>query len=912
MSVWRAGGETRVGRPGGRWRTLVVLPATSILIASLSVLGFASRSEVPHAAADTPTPTDYVAGPSYGVWVGTVSYREEYSQFNPADITQKDWGFTDTTDGGASLTGVNEMNFLNSTQAQWTQDVTMHEDADSYYPDTAGSPCTETQSDSPWVPGNDQEAYFDVQIFSTNDPNEPNQYDIDALQPYSSTSTTTQSGPSPCPNDSSSQPNAPEARFYIGPRPIGTDPEHLQGTYTTSCTVSSSNPEACGDGPSNVVTWRWDLHLQGSTDTDGDHYDDYTEFVNSTDPQNTSSHPDCSQTGLTCGPDNNGTPPLTSTTGGSPPGDDAASCSGCPVNTGTGEFHQNFTDLSIPGRGIPLDLTRTYSSNLAAQNSPFGYGWASSYDMSLGIDPKTGNATVNQANGSAVVYTSTGSGAFTGPSWDFATLSQNQSTGNFTYTRTTGDSYVFNSLGQLIQEVDRNANTTTLAYSGGKLATVTDPGGRKLTFSYGSNGDVSSVTDAGGRVVHYLYGGAGNLTSVTNAGGGVTKYAYDSSHRMLTMTDPRGGVTRLTYNSAGEVTSWSDPMDRKSTYAYSGTVGSTETTTETDARGDVTLWSYDSLELVSKTLGSGTAAAATSFYTYDPTTFGLTSAVDPDGNITTSAYDAHGDVLSTTDPLGRTTTYTYNSFGEVLTKTDPAGVTTTNTYGGKGNLQTTSTPVGTSKATTSYGYSLAGLPVTMTNPDGKTTTYTYDSYGDQLSTKDPLGNTTTDTYNTLGEKTAETTPLGHKTTYTYDPFGDVLTTTDPNNNVTKATYDADQNPLTTTDAKGDVTTNTYDADNELTKTVVTNPSNVTMSSESKTYDAAGNVATSTNGDAKTTTYAYDALNHEISSTDPLGRDLLHLRPQRKSAHTHRPLGTGDHHRLRRRQRADLGHAIPTT
>ncbi len=62
-------------------------------------------------------------------------------------------------------------------------------------------------------------------------------------------------------------------------------------------------------------------------------------------------------------------------------------------------------------------------------------------------------------------------------------------------------------------------------------------------------------------------------------------------------------MTTLTYNTGGQTASWTDPMKRKTTYTYTGTIGGSETTTETDARGDVTLWNYNNLELTSKTFG---------------------------------------------------------------------------------------------------------------------------------------------------------------------------------------------------------------------------------------------------------------------------------------------------------------------
>ena len=60
--------------------------------------------------------------------------------------------------------------------------------------------------------------------------------------------------------------------------------------------------------------------------------------------------------------------------------------------------------------------------------------------------------------------------------------------------------------------------------------------------------------------------------------------------------------------------------------------------------------------------------------------------IDPNGNTTTTAYNATGDPTSVTDDLGRTTTTTYNLFNEPLVTVDPLGITTTNTYDTHGNL----------------------------------------------------------------------------------------------------------------------------------------------------------------------------------------------------------------------------------
>ena len=59
---------------------------------------------------------------------------------------------------------------------------------------------------------------------------------------------------------------------------------------------------------------------------------------------------------------------------------------------------------------------------------------------------------------------------------------------------------------------------------------------------------------------------------------------------------------------------------------------------------------------MSTTVGYGTAAAATTSYTYDGNG-NVASETDPDSNVTSYTYNANGQVLTETTPLG-TTTYT--------------------------------------------------------------------------------------------------------------------------------------------------------------------------------------------------------------------------------------------------------------
>lgn len=538
-----------------------------------------------------------------------------------------------------------------------------------------------------------------------------------------------------------------------------------------------------------------------------------------------------------------------------------------PVNCATGTFWHTFTDASIPGLGIPLNLTRTYSSDAAAASSPFGYGWTNSCAMRLNFDGA--NVTVAQENGSTVPFYGV-SGTYFPGAGVLASLVKNGN-GTYTFTRdSTNTRYVFNSAGRLLEEIDRNGYATTLTYSGSDLAEVTDQAGRSLTFAY-SGGHIVSTSDPMGNVTTYTYDATGNLTSTADPLGRTWSFTYSPDHRLLTMTDPMGGITINTYDSSGRVTAQLDPMGRTTTWSYTGEPESASggTTTITDPRGVQTEQQYVNLELTEVTAGVGTPQAATTSYEYDMATLGLTKITDPNGNVTTQTYDSRGDLLSTTDPLAHVATYTYDPDGDLLTSTDPLGTTTTYTYDGNGNLLSRSKPLpggGTSTWSFAYGVgAAAGERLTAKDPNGDTTQFGYDAAGDVASITDPLGHLATASYDEDGRRLAQTTPEGRTTTYVYDANGELTSETGPLGEATTYGYDANGNPVSTTDANGHTTKQTFNSDGELIQ--ATRPDGSILKTE---RDAGGNTIAQIDGAGHATIYAYDPLGRVVSTTDPNG------------------------------------------
>jgi RHS repeat-associated protein len=582
-----------------------------------------------------------------------------------------------------------------------------------------------------------------------------------------------------------------------------------------------------------------------------------------------------------------------------------------PVDCASGDFWQTFTDVSIPGRGPALDLTRTYNDLAGATAGIFGYGWSSSYDQHLTFNAD-GSITVTLADGSQVVAEPNGSGGYTVPAWADSSLAEN-SNGTYTYTEqaTTFLTFAAGSYGtsgstggQLVSLSDPNGYTTTLAYNAsGQLSSVTDSSGRTIQVSFGPDGLVSSATDPMGRTTSYGYDSTGDLTSVTDPMGRTWAFTYNSSHQMLTMTDPAGNVTTNTYDALGRVTKQTDPAGLATTFAYTGDNFSAlgGTTTITDPHGNVEVEQYANGFLAELTKAYGTSAAATWAYTYDPATFGVASVTDPDGNTTSYTYNSTGQVLTRTDPLSNATTYSYNALQEVLTTTDPLGNVTTNTYDANGNLLTTTDPLG-NVTSYSYGDGHPGDVTAVTQPDGQVTTVTYDTDGDvasrSVSPSAGVSDTTSYVYDTDGELACQASAdaaasgiqcpsagsawVAGTTATSYDADGEVTSVTDPDGNSTSYLYDADGNRVEVTDPSGNITDSTYDPDNRLLSTT-TGVNGASPATTSHGYDlppgtgacpslaGATYCTTTTNPNGGVTVDAYNAANELIQQELPGGQ-----------------------------------------
>lgn len=548
---------------------------------------------------------------------------------------------------------------------------------------------------------------------------------------------------------------------------------------------------------------------------------------------------------------------------------------GDPVSCATGNFSETQTDFVIGGRGVGLDLTRSYNSQVAAasEHGIFGYGWTSSFSDHLAVSKSSKTAVLHQADGSSVTFTEGSGEAFTAPAWTQDVLSGSEGSG-YTLTLASQVKYKFaGSSGRLESVTDRDGNETTLTYNeAGELTAITDPTGRKIKLAYNGEGLVESAEDPMGHVVKYTYE-SGNLKSVTQPGETALRwqFKYDGSHEITEMVDGRGGKTINEYNGAHLLTLQKDPAERTLGFEY----GSFHTVITNKTTGSVTSEYFnDDAEPVSITRGEGTPYATTESFTYDAGGE-VATATDGDGYTTSYGYNSAGDRTSMVDPDKDETKWEYDSTHDVVSITTPKGETTTIKRESHGNPEVVERPAPESKTqTTKYKYGTHGELESVENPLKQTWKYEYDGKGDRTAEIDPIGNKRTWEYNEDSQVIATVSPRGNvsggkpaefTTKIERGAQGRPLTITDPLKHTTKYKYDGDGNVEKMTDANSHTTTYTYNGDNQPIK--VEAPNKATTETE---YDGAGQVVAEIDGNKHKTKYLRNALEQVTEIIDPLG------------------------------------------
>ena len=233
----------------------------------------------------------------------------------------------------------------------------------------------------------------------------------------------------------------------------------------------------------------------------------------------------------------------------------SCAAAGKPINLMTGNTYIEESDISVPGLGGGLNLSRTWNSILPGSGTTpfmFGVNWRSNFEEQLIF--VTGDGYLDYARGDGSVWSFAISDSDPGDNSVFklaapatdTTTTLAKGSPSWIMSFKSGEKRMFDSsTGRLTSIADRNGNTTSLTYdTTGRLSSVTDAAARHVFFNYpdGSSPLVSSVTTDVGLSLSYLYDPQGRLSQVTRPDSTTITFQYDASSNITAVLDMNGKI----------------------------------------------------------------------------------------------------------------------------------------------------------------------------------------------------------------------------------------------------------------------------------------------------------------------------------------------------------------------------------
>ena len=501
--------------------------------------------------------------------------------------------------------------------------------------------------------------------------------------------------------------------------------------------------------------------------------------------------------------------------------------------------------------------------------------------------------------------------------------------------------YSYDSAGRAVASEHAIAvDKVSLVYNANGSATVTDVFNVSRTYSFAVVLGVSKGLSVAGPAcptcgpAAQSFDSSGNVTSKTDWNGNRTNFTYDLVRNLETSrtegltssgaTTPHTRTISTQWNTTFRLpAAIAEPL-RITTFVYD------PDGTQCGARGALC---SKSIQATTDASGSQALSATVSG---DPRTWTYTYNANGDvltvngprtdvTDVTTYTYYANNDadlgkrgrVATITNAAGQTTSFTaYNLHGQPLSTTDANGLVTTMTYDARLRLKTR--VVG--DETTSYDYDFVGQLTKVTLPDGSFLSYSYDTAHRLTGMEDNLGNRIAYTLDNAGNRTQEqaydpANQLAQTRSRVYNNLNRLFRELGAQNQTTEYAYDEQGNTVSVKDPLNRITSNQYEALNRLKQvtapapilavtqygyngldalTQVTDPRGLitgyavdglgnlnTQTSPdtgitANTYDAAGNLLTQTDAKNQLTTYAYDALNRVTLITRHDGSKQEHV------------------------------------
>ena len=461
-------------------------------------------------------------------------------------------------------------------------------------------------------------------------------------------------------------------------------------------------------------------------------------------------------------------------------------------NIQLGNFRLEFTDLSIPLAGIPIEVTRVYDTLNADDEGDFGFGWQlgvqdarilETAQAGRSFEANKTKVYLTNPEGRRVGFTFTQSCVGFGP---FVTcrpafvadpgvydrlvvggqigatpitkaLSDAFNPSTYTLVTKDGLSYQYHQFRGLQQITDSNGNTVQFEESG-----IVHSSGASIEFVRDHRNRIKEIIDPAGNSITYEYDARGDLTAVTNQADLTTQYVYldEPAHFLDEAINPLGTrALKAVYEEDPDTgqTQFKGVFD-----ALDNRVDSRDNDAESrtaivrDANGNETKLVYDQRGNVVEEID---AHDKTTVREYEDSRHPdlETRIIDRRGFVTERSYDARGNVTKIveagleenpfSDPI--VTSFSYDAGNRVTAITNALNHTTRFDYDKRGNL------------------------IKITNAENTSASFTYDDQGRRETFTDFNQNTTTFAYTTGDQPTKVTFADGTYQEFDYNHYGQV-------------------------------------------------------------------------------------------------------------------------------------------
>ena len=548
---------------------------------------------------------------------------------------------------------------------------------------------------------------------------------------------------------------------------------------------------------------------------------------------------------------------------------------GDPVDTATGNFRQEETDLAAPGDAGPATVARVYNS-FGDASGVFGPGWMSTIDTHLELDleipsEEGDTATLVAVNGQRIVFVSDASGNWS-PLDPYRISLTRPGPSEWAVTGPDGSVQRFNDVGQLTSLEAPGVPTVTITWGPATPQTVTSDSGYQVSFT----DDTSYDSDS-----NPVTGGDGYVDRAVSSDGRQVDYTYQRSDPFL------DGVVLSRVSRPHAVGQDPDSYGFRDYVTDDGLITAIKDVVAVDTAPDP----FEYRTVVANVYDDWGRVVEQSTADGDLTTFAYDQAPDPPGGM----IAAPGFTTVTDTASGDVTVYEHNGAGELIGVTDALGHDVSRSWDGDRPASAESR----SGVVTDYVYDAAGRVEEVTETVGAETR-TVESVTYVVADTDPTAGTD-DRIETRTDASGVTTTFSYDgaarqpetVSVPCDPASTAPETPCPASGLSTTSYTYFTGTLeglveSQTDADGVVTTFTYHPDRSLASTTVgTGPDALTTTVETLEVGdpgwagtdppvAAVELTRTTAPGGAVTVEFRDAEGRAIESRDPLYDGITHL------------------------------------